>query len=503
MGKTNSTVRYISGSFIWGAISKFLDAGIKFLTIPILLNFFGKENYGLLTLAIATNAYMALLDLGMNIGAVKFFSQWISVGKYDLLHRTARTSITFYLGISLINSIVLVALGIWGADVFQITLKEFATFQKMLFLLAAFSVVNWITFVFNQLLIADEKIAFTHQIASVKSVLGLVAVGAVILFNWSLIQYFVIYLAINSFVIVPYFFICKREGLIDSLFPAFYWQDFVIVFKYGLAILAMSLFQFSAIQSRPIVLAMFSKDGVGILAEYRIMEVFPLFIISIGGMLVSVFLPKTSRAIQNGDKGSIEKMAYLGTKYTSILVSVLCFPVMLSAQELLSLYVGAEYSHLTVWLFLWVFTLTLSLHNSPVSSLVLATGKTKMLVYSTAIASVISIILNALLANVFGVGSAVIGYLVYIIIQVLFYYLYFNNKVLGLKSLRVFKAYIVPTGLGGGAFVIVYFFGIESGSLYVQIIINSVQWGVIYFLMLRLFRVVDLQSVKRIFMIKQ
>ena len=75
-----SQVRYFAGSFIWGVISKVSEAAIKFFTIPLMLHYFGKDNYGILTLAISTNAYMGLLGLGINTGAVKYFSQWIDFG---------------------------------------------------------------------------------------------------------------------------------------------------------------------------------------------------------------------------------------------------------------------------------------------------------------------------------------------------------------------------------------------------------------------------------------
>lgn len=494
--RPKSAVKYIVSSFIWGAISKLLDAGIKFLTIPLILSYFGKENYGLLTLAIATNAYMALLDMGMNIGAVKFFSQWIAAGKYDLLHRTAQTNISFYLGISFINSAVLFALGIWGENVFQVTPEEFKTFQYLLFILAAFSVINWMTFVFNQLLIADERIVQTQQVTSVKSLLGLIAVGLTIVLKWSLVQYFLVYLVVNTSIIFPYIYLCKRRKLIGSILPAFHVKDFAVVFKYSLAILVMGIFQFMATQSRPLILGIFSKTGIGVLTEYRVIEVFPLFIISIGGMLTSIFLPKTSIAVQENDRLSIEKMAYEGTKYTSILVSTLCFPVILNAQALLTLYVGPEYTDLAVWLALWVFTLTLYLHNTPVASLVLATGKTKMLVFSSAIASIVSIIINVLLTKQYGVGSAVIGYLVYIVIQVSYYYLYFNSKVLGLKSMCVFKSFIIPTGLGFLVFLGVKFISIHFESLLFQIIINSVIWIFTYLAILIIFKVIEIKNLK-------
>jgi O-antigen/teichoic acid export membrane protein len=494
-----STVKYITGSFAWGTVAKLLDAGIKFLTIPFLLSYFGKENYGLLTLAIATNAYMALFDMGINIGAVKFFSQWIVSGKYDLLHRVAQTNITFYLVISLLNSIVLVILGTWGEGIFQVTSEEFVTFRYLLYILAIFSIVHWVTFVFTQLLIADEKIDFTQQINSIRSILGLILVGATIWFKWSLIQYFLIYVSIDIFVTISSLILCKKRNLIVSVLPAFYWKDFSIVFKYGLAILAMSLFQYTATQSRPLILGVFSTTGIGILSEYRIIEVFPLFIISLSGMLISIFLPKTARAIQGNNRAAIEKMAYEGTKYTSILVSVLCLPVMLNAQELLTLYVGSEYVHLALWLSVWVFTLILYLYNSPVASLVLATGRTKMLVYSSAIACIVSIVINILFCNTFGVGSAVVGYLVYIIIQMSFYYFYFNNKILGLNSFKVFKSFVVPTIIGLFTFLCVFIFKLKMDSLLLQIVLNTGIWFVVYISCLFLFRVI---SKKELFLLK-
>lgn len=495
----NNQVKYIASAFIWGVIAKFLDAGLKFLTIPLLLSYFGKEDYGLLTLAIATNAYMQLLNMGMNTGAVKFFSQWIAVQNYEMISRVSRTNLSVYLGIGLINSIALLFLSFFGESIFKVTAQQFISFKYLLWILAGFSILNWVIFVFNQLLIADEKVGFTQQIMSIKSILNLVVVLITITFKWSIIQYFSVNLFVNSLVVLPYYFICRRSNLMQSLIPAFYWKDFSVVFKYSIAIFAMSLFQFTAAQSRPLVLAMYSSQGVSVLSEYRVIEVFPIFIISLGGMLISILLPKTSKAIQSNDQLAIENIAYKGTKYTSMLVSFLCFPIILNASELLIMYVGEEYVHLSKWLVLWVFTLVFFLHNSPVASLVLATGKTRMLVYSSAIACVISIVLNAILCSIYNVGSAVIGYAVYIIIQILFYYFYFNKKVLHLDSLRVFEAFIFPSTLGILAAFLIYILPLEFSNLVILILLKTTIWITIYACLLFGFKLLKYPEIKMLF----
>ena len=493
MSTKSNQIKYFAGSFIWGLIAKLLDAGFKFLTIPLLLKYFGKDNYGLLTLAIATNAYMQLLDMGMNTGAVKFFSQWIASGRFDLIDRVSRTNLSFYLTIGIINRTVLVCLAIFGESVFKITPEQFIVFRNLLLILALFTIIDWCTFVFNQLLIADEKIGFTQRLFTVRSLFGFLVVVMTIALKWSITQYFLVYLTVNISIILPYYYLCKKRNLIQSLIPAFYWKDFSVVFKYSLAILAMGLFQFTATQSRPLVLGMFSREGVSLLTDYRVIEVFPIFIISIGGMLLPILLPKASKAIQSNNRISIEKMVYEGTSYTSILISILCFPIILCSKDLLNLYVGVSYSHLAVWLSLWVFTITLYLHNTPVASLVLATGKTRMLVYSSAIACIVSIIINAILCQHYGVGSAVIGYLVYIIIQMSFYYFYFNNKILGLKSIKVFKLFFVPTMIGFCLMICVYFLKIEIKFLSLQIVLKSLIWCIGYTFCLVIFRVVDIK----------
>lgn len=486
-----NNIKYFAGAFLWGTGAKLSDALIKFLTIPLLLGYFGKVNFGILTLAVSTNAYMQLLDMGMNTGGVKFFAQWIASGDYKLIDRVARTNISFYILVGVLNSLILVALANFGSELFQITTEELISFKKLLYILSIFSIVNWATFVFNQLIIANERIIFTQQMMIVKSLLGLIVIGLTVFFQWSITKYFFFTLLSTAIIIFPYYLLCKKLKLIKSIFPAFYWKDFYGVFRYGLAILAMSLFQFTASQSRPLILGVFSDGGVGILAEYRIIEVFPVFILSIGGMLITIFLPQTSKAIQNKDKVSIANLAYQGTRYTSILVSILCFPIILNAQDLLTLYVGTEYRNLSIWLILWVFTLTLYLHNTPVASLVLSTGKTKMLVYSSAISCIISVILNIFLVRKLGVGSAVIGYLIYIIIQMGFYYLYFIENILNLNTIKVFKSFVIPTVAGFLTTYIVMFIPVFFSNLFFAILFKSGLWFVLYLLSLKSIKIVD------------
>lgn len=487
-------IRYFAGSFIWSVISKVTDAAVKFFTIPLMLHYFGKDNYGILTLAIATNAYMNILNLGINTGAIKYFSQWLAEKKYTLIHSVSRTSVTFYLVIGIINSILLIIIAFFGQNLFNISRGEFGMLKTMFFIMAFYAILNWSTSVFNQLLIASERIKFIQQVNIFKSIGNLALIYITIKSNLSLLSYFILFSTLNSLFIIPYYLKAKHANLIRSFLPGRDWANFKQIFRYSVSIFAMGIFQFTATQSRPIVLSIFNSSGAGILSEYRIIEVFPIFIISIGGMIITILLPITTKLVQNKQADKIAEMAYKGTGITSIIVCLLCFPILINAHDILTLYVGAKYSFLAPWLSLWVFTIVLYLHNSPVASLVLSTGKTRMLVYSASIACIISIIINAVLCKSLGVGSAVIGYLVYIIVQMSYYYLYFNSKILHLKSLKVFMSFFIPTLMAFIAYLPLYIIKFDFLSMLLVVLLKTSIWCILFFGLLFIFKIIDLQK---------
>lgn len=492
----NSSSSYIRNSFLWGTISKILDAGIKFVSVPLLLIYFGRDNFGLIALATSINAYLQILDMGVNTGSIKYFSEWIALKKMTVLDSVARTSIGFYGTIGILNALLLLVLAYWGIHMFSLDSEDALIFKQLLFILALVAVFNWATSVFNQLLTANEDIVYIQKLNIIKSALGLLVILATLQFKWSIIEYFTWFSIVNSILVIPAYLKTKKSGLITSILPAFDWVNFRPILVYSLAILVMGLFQMTATKMRPIVLGVFSEDGVGIIADYRIMETITIFIISIGGMFISIFLPKTSKLLLENNKEKIEEFAYSATLYTSIICIVLCMPFLLNSREILVLYVGEQYGYLYNWLNLWVITILFFLHNSPIASLVLSTGKTKMLVYSSAIACVISLVINAVFVSRLGVGSAVFGYAIYIFIQMSFFYFYFNNKVLELQSVKVFKSFIVPFILGFILAFLLNGINYHISNLIILIFVKSTIWLLSFGVLLFSFKVLKFSEIK-------
>lgn len=498
---------YYFSSFFWSTLAKVLNAIFGFISIPLLLGYFGKVEYGILSIATACNGYMHIMDLGMNTGAVKFFSEWKSQGKFSLISSVARTNISFYLIISVLNIFGLVLLALFGECLFSVTHSQFLQLRVCLYILALFSVLSWCTTAFNQLLIADKNIAFTQKVSCIivffKSLLLLFVFNC----HLTLFQYFFLFTFFVSISLFPYAYKCKKDKLILSFLPGNNWKDFKVVITFSLSIFALSLFQVTASQSRPIILSIFSVNGAEAITDFRIVEVIPQFIIMICGTFLSIFLPKSTEIFTKGKHDEIEKFIVVWTRNTTIIVCFLSFPFIVSADAVLRAYVGNDFSYLSKWLVLWCLLLILQLHSSPAYSMILAQGKTFYLVLFTAISSVISIIVNILFCKDIPVGSAILGYAFYMLILVALYYTFFYKKYLNVRRDLILKNFILPFVIGLIACVVPYICNISSSSFvdYVRderfanicvCIVNTLLWMLPYSILLYCFNVVNLRMIK-------
>lgn len=496
---------YYVSSFIWGVLAKVLNAVFGVLSVPLLLSYFKVENYGILTLATSVNAYMHLLDLGMHVGAVKFFSQWIYEKKHLLLDKVVRTSISFYGVIGIINTSVLIVLAIFGRNFFNVTDNQFLLLQKLLLISASFSIVNWLGAVFSQLLTAAQKIAFVHKIMSVSVVCKIALIYVTIYFHLSIELYFVLFSFFLAVLLIPYAILSRRLNLISSLKPCFEWNEFKIVLIYSLSIFALSFFQMCAASSRPIILGMFASTAAVAVAHYNVVQLMPSFILSVNGVLASLLLPKASVIVsQKDDIDKFEKFILNGTKISTILCMSLCLPIILCSKGLLAFVVGSEYIHLSFWLSLAVIAFCFNLPTSVCNSLVLAIGKTKPLICATAILCVLSISLNIILAPQIGMGSAIIAYFVYVITIALYNYFFYYPKLFNIKTSTLIFPMIKPIIFGVIPTILLYmlFHFVDYSALnrlqcFGWFLLIGGLWYILYGVLLLIFKEISIKN-KRI-----
>lgn len=471
-----SSKKIVSG-VVWSTIVNMVNAVYGFIAVPILINHFGKAEYGLIGLAMSVNVYMNLMDMGFNSTNVRFFSTWLAQNKHERLLKGFQTSLSFYSVIGLINAVVLLVVACFSNAMFNVTTAQDTILKHLFYILAVSAFCQWFSSCFDQIIKATENVAWIQKRTLVTKILMIVALVSTVLFDFSIEVYFIL-TCLAQLAIVPMSIgMIKKQIPYISFMPKWDKQSFREMLPYCMNIFSFSLFQFSFYNLRPVFLGI--QGSVESVADYRILNGIIGIVTMLGGAFIGILLPSTAKVVANHDKASYYKVAYDGTKYISILICFCCFGMMSVGPEVLTLYVGKSYLYLISWFNLWLLC-TLGTHNQAISSLILAGDDIRAISYSSIVASVVGLILSWILIPQYQIGGVCIAFAVYCIIQLLFFYCYYWPIKMKINSRIVLLNCFLPyVFLGGVLYKVMQLINFSTNSL-VLFFVKGILFAVLF-----------------------
>lgn len=416
----SSSQKIISG-FAWTTMVNLINGVYGFISVPILIAYFGKSDYGLIGLAMSVNVYLRLMDMGFNTTNVRYFSNWLANRNYSKIKSLFQTSLSFYGTLGILNAIIMLIVSFFSESIFNVTPQQAVTIKHLFYILAISAFISWYTSCFDQLIKANEFVGWTQKMTLLPKFIQVIILILTVTIGFSIEWYYAL-TAFSMFVIIP-IMIIKIKNLCPyiSFVPSFDKAIFKEVLSYSLNIFSFGIFQFSIMHLRPVLLGMESTPDA--ITDYRILDGIVKIVLMLGGAFIGILLPSASKVMANHDKEAYYRVAYQGTKFISIVVCFCCFGMMSVSPELLTVYVGKEYSYLVFWLDLWLL-LTLGNHNQAMSSLILAGSDIRALTYISIFSSILGLIVCWVAIPIYDVGGTVIAYLVYTVSQMAFYYFY-------------------------------------------------------------------------------
>lgn len=473
MGSSKKIVKGVA----WTTILNIVNAIYNFIAVPILIGYFGKEQYGLIGLAMSINVYMRLMDMGLNSTNVRFYSAWLAQKEYDKVRKSFQTSLSFYGCIGLVNAVILLIICAFSESIFNVTPEQNVILQHLLIILSVSAFCNWFSSCFDQLIKGTENVDWIQRRQLIPKFLQIFVLFATVFLHFS-IEFYYILTCLATISIVPISVKkIKSEVPFVGFIPRFDRLVFKEMLPYALNIFSFSLFQFSFYHLRPVFLGM--QGTVGSVADYRILNGVIMAVHMIGGAFMPVLLPSASKVRARNDMKSYYRVAYDGTKYISILLCFCTFGMMSIGPDILTIYVGEEYLYLIPWFNLWLICNLVS-HNQAISSLILSGSDIRAISYNSAIASILGLVATWFLIPHYQIGGAVIGFAVYGTVQMLFYYLYYWPKKMQISSFRVFTQSFGPYLLLGICIYIVTRFVPEIHGNWMSLIVIGMIFSVLY-----------------------
>ncbi len=472
-----SAKKILSGVF-WTTFLNIVNGVYGFISVPILIAYFGKSEYGLIGLAMSINIYLRLMDMGLTSTNVRFFSAWISKGEKENVNRLFGTSLSFYGAIGLLNALILFGVSFFSQHIFNVTAEQDIIIKHLLYILAISAFISWFTSCFDQLIRGNELVGWQQKITLLPKLFQVGILVLTVTAGLSIEMYFAL-TTFSMFLLLP-MMMHKISKLCPyvSFLPKFDKKIFREILPYSLNIFSFSLFQFSLYNLRPVFLGM--QGTVESVADYRVLNGIVGIVMILGGSFMNVLLPSVTKAVSSKNRKAQLHVAYDGTKYISISLVFFSFGVISVCSELLNLYVGADYLYLTRWLSAWLIILTLS-HNQAISALILAGTDIRAITYSSIVASVCGLAACWFAVPVYQVGGTIIAFGVYMSIQMLFYYLYYWPHRMHIDSKRVFWKCFAPYFiLGFVSATIVSFISFNTIPIFGLFLIKGLCFVLIY-----------------------
>lgn len=428
----------------WTLANNFVGIVYGFISVPLLLSYFGKEQYGLIGMAASLNVYLQLLDMGMTNTYIKFFSE--SIAKNDNLGAQKLFSLTnsIYIFVGFLNSLILFILAFFTGSIFSVTPEQAVTLRHLVMILALNSIFSWASVCLDQFIRANDLVGWIKKRSTFLKLVQAFFLATTIIFKMS-IEFYYLATLFSLTIILPLSYIKIRKIAPYIRFkPKFDKQLFLKILPYGLSVFSFGIFQFLALNSRPFLLG--NMAGPGTVAEYSILSAVTSAVTMVSGVFMPVLLPMITKMAVGNENNEIERVLRMGTKYVNILLSLIAFTLVIASREILEVYVGKDYLNLAVWLNIWLLTLILNF-RSVLASLVFTKSKLWDVAIMCFIAMTVAFICYFVFIPKYGVGGVVIGFLLHELIHTLFLLLYYMPRKCNINTWRLFKDSLAPTWL--------------------------------------------------------
>lgn len=472
------SAKKIASGVIWSLIVNLVNAIYGFISVPILINHFGKSEYGIIGLAMSINVYMQLMDMGLNSTNVRFFASWLAKNDYIKINKLFQTSLGFYSIIGLLNALILIGISFFSSDIFNLTEKQDDILKTLFYILAASAFISWFSSCFDQLIRATENVAWIQRRSIIPKLLQIIILFITVYGELSINIYFFL-TTFALFTIIPMSISkIKKETPFIKFMPHIDKATLKEILPYCMNIFSFSIFQFSFYNLRPVFLGI--QGTMESIADYRILNGIIGVVSMFGSVFLNALLPSVSRAISQNNINAYYKVAYDGTKYISIMLCLCCFGMMTIGKEVITLYVGASYLYLIPWFNIWLLC-TLNTHNQAISSLILAGNDIRIISHSSAIASIAGLLATWFLIPYYQIGGVCIAFAIYSIIQLLFYYIYYWPYKMKINSKKIFTISFIPyVIIGVFSYYIVDFIHLKTLNIYSILVTKGLIFFILY-----------------------
>ena len=392
----------------------------------------GREGYGILTLALSTIGYFAILDMGLNTAAIKFIAEYHAKQDPDSLNKVIWTTLVVFSLVGCIGSALAIGLiNTIGLEIFQIKDAPIEEVEFVFYVVAIGLPLNLLVGALSSIPNALQRYDISNLLAIGITTTSTLVTLALLALGYGLKSIVLLQLVVTIVSFIPHIYVAKRLIPELTIRPTFAWDILKRLSSFGIFTLssrvgAMLLFQFDRLMIGILLGASFVTYYV---VPFSLSVQLHRIVVKIAGVLFPV-----SSALSS--VGRIKELGQLYTKAIKVTLTIstfVCVTLVVFSYAILEIWIDQPFAETS-----WLTLVVLALGWYFISISVVATifldgfGKPHLIAFATLCTSVINVLGITLLVPQYGINGAAITTLLYLHTLALMYYV--ENNLLELNS---------------------------------------------------------------------
>lgn len=214
----NSSKKIVKG-FAWTTIVNIVNGVYGFISVPILIAYFGKSDYGLIGLAMSVNVYLRLMDMGFNTTNIRYFSNWLAKDDSLKVKRLFQTSLSFYGVLGLLNAIIMLIISAFSDTIFNVSPQQDLIIKHLFYILAISAFISWFTSCFDQLIKANEYVGWTQKMTLLPKCIQIIILVLTVTIGFNIEMYYTL-TTFSMFIIIP--IMAKKSKIFALIYHLFH-----------------------------------------------------------------------------------------------------------------------------------------------------------------------------------------------------------------------------------------------------------------------------------------
>lgn len=430
---------------------------INLYTVRKSLYLLGEVDYGVYNVIGGFVMMFSFLHGTLTTASQRYFSIELAKGENSKLKQWFSLNITMFLLLVLALLVVCEIVGLWFVNCKMTIPPERMAAANWVFQFALFSLCfNLLTIPYNAMIIAHERMSMYAYIGIVEALLKLAVVFLLYFINWDSLIVYAILSFVSTVIIFCFYYVYNRIHFKDAVF-SFYWNRNDV----------RDLFSFSGWNFLGTIAFVARGHGINVLLNLFFNPVvnaarglsYQIYatVARLSNNFITAVKPQIYKCYAADEMNSLHKLVVRGTVISTMLVSVIVFPIMANTELILKFWLESVPDNTVLFTQLILLNAVLDATDGPSIASILATGKVKYYYIITSFITLLNIPVSYFLLSVGGHPALTIVVSISLSLIVIIVRAFFMRELVELK-LKTYFLMIFRVLMASACIVVSVFF---------------------------------------------